>query len=76
MAQVILEKERKENPSKRVIKCMLLQAISHIIIYKKILLDCDWLVSVHLIPNSSAKICNNSAKICKKLNYLIGGKTL
>ena len=27
-------------------------------------LDCDWSISVQLIPNRSAKICNNSAKIC------------
>ena len=26
---------------------------------QEMLIDCDWLVSVHLIPNSSAKICNN-----------------
>ena len=28
------------------------------------ILDCDWSISVQLIPNRSAKICNNSAKIC------------
>ena len=34
------------------------------------ILDCDWSISMHLIPNrsakncNSAKICNNSAKIC------------
>ena len=26
------------------------------------ILDCDWSISVQLIPNRSAKICNNSAK--------------
>ena len=26
-------------------------------------LDCDWSISVQLIPNRSAKICNNGAKI-------------
>ncbi len=31
------------------------------IIYMKVLLNCDWLVSVQLIPNSSAGICNHSA---------------
>jgi hypothetical protein len=31
-----------------------------IVIYIKILLDCDWLISVQLISNSGAKICNNS----------------
>jgi hypothetical protein len=35
-----------------------------VIIYIKIILDCDWLISMQLITNSSAKICNNSAKIC------------
>ena len=37
------------------------------------ILDCDWSISVQLIPNSSAKICNksakfsnNSAKFCNK----------
>ena len=30
-----------------------------IIIYIKILLDCDWLISVQLIPNSSAIFCNH-----------------
>jgi hypothetical protein len=35
-----------------------------LVIYIEVLLDCGWLVSVHLISNSSAKICNNSAKIC------------
>ena len=34
------------------------------------ILDCDWSISVQLIPNrstkilKSSKICNNSAKIC------------
>ena len=31
------------------------------------ILECDWSISVQLIPNrsdKSAKICNNSAKIC------------
>ena len=31
------------------------------------ILECDWSISVQLIPNrsdNSAKICNNSAKIC------------
>ena len=50
--------------------------------YIKILLDCDWLISVQLIPNTSgsaifcshsAIFCNYSAKICNKL-ILIGGK--
>jgi hypothetical protein len=35
-----------------------------IIIYIKILLDCDWLISVQLIPNSSAIFCNHSAIFC------------
>ena len=26
------------------------------------ILDCDWSISVQLIPNRSAKICNKSAK--------------
>ena len=29
------------------------------------ILDCDWSISVQLIPNRSAEICN-SAKICNK----------
>ena len=46
----------------------------YLIIYKEMILDCDWSVSVQVIPNrsakiwnaASAKICNNSAKICEK----------
>jgi hypothetical protein len=34
------------------------------VLYIKILLDCDWLISVQLISNSNAIICNNSVKIC------------
>ena len=39
-------------------------SITIIIIYIKILLDCDWLISVQLIPNSSAISCNHSAIFC------------
>ena len=28
--------------------------------------NCDWSISLLLIPNRSAKICNNSAKFCNK----------
>jgi hypothetical protein len=35
-----------------------LQLISDIIIYKEMFLDCDWSVSVQLIPDRSAKICS------------------
>ena len=35
------------------------------IIYTEMILDCDWSISVQLIPNRYAKICN-SAKICNK----------
>jgi hypothetical protein len=52
--------------------------LSTVIIYIKILLDCDWLISVQLIPNSSAIFCNHSAifrnhsaKICNKLIWLV-----
>ena len=38
--------------------------ITSLIIYIKILLDCDWLISVQLIPNSSAIFCNQSAIFC------------
>ena len=41
---------------------LLLQYSSTLIIYKERYLDCDWSISVQLIPNRSAKICN-SAKI-------------
>ena len=35
------------------------------IIYKiETILDCDWSISVRLIPNSMEKICNKSANIC------------
>jgi hypothetical protein len=44
----------------------------------KILLYCDWLVSVQLIPSSIAKFCNNSEKIfnnstriCNNLIWLV-----
>ena len=36
--------------------------ITYIIIYTEMILDCDWSISVQLIPNRSAKICNKSAK--------------
>jgi hypothetical protein len=39
--------------------------VMFLIIYIKMLLDCDWLISVQLISNSSVKFCNNGAKICK-----------
>ena len=42
---------------------------SALIIYIEMILECDWSISVQLIPNSSdksAKICNKSAKICNK----------
>ncbi len=48
--------------------------ISDTIIYKEMLLDCDWSVSVQLIPNRSAKICNKSAQICKMNAKIILGK--
>jgi hypothetical protein len=35
-----------------------------IVIYIKILLDCDLLILVQLIPNSSAIFCNHSAIFC------------
>jgi hypothetical protein len=38
--------------------------VTVVIIYIKILLDCDWLISVQLIPNSSAIFCNHSAIFC------------
>ena len=38
--------------------------ISELIIYIKILLDRDWLISVQLIPNSSAIFCNHSTIFC------------
>jgi hypothetical protein len=42
--------------------------------YIKVLLICDWLISMQLIPNSSAKICNHSAIFC---NYsAIFGNTM
>ena len=41
-----------------------IQTITDLIVYIKVLLDCDWLISVQLIPNSSAKICNHSAIFC------------
>ena len=34
------------------------------IIHTEMTLDCDWSISVQLIPNRSAKICNKSAKCC------------
>ncbi len=33
--------------------------IYFIIIYKEMFLECHWSVSVQLIPNRNAKICNN-----------------
>jgi hypothetical protein len=49
-----------------------------LIIYIKILLNCDWLISLQLISNSSAIFCNHSAifcnhsaKICNKLMWLV-----
>jgi hypothetical protein len=41
------------------------KCFTSVIIYIKILLDCDWLISVQLITNRSAKICN-------KLIWLVG----
>jgi hypothetical protein len=53
--------------------------LSVLLIYINILLNCDWLISVQLIPNSSAIFCNHSAifcnhsaKICNKLIWLVG----
>ena len=40
---------------------ILFQNVFMLIIYIKMLLDCDWLISVQLISNS-AKIYNSSAK--------------
>ena len=50
--------------------------IRPLIIYIEMILECDWSISVQLIPNrsdknakicnKSAKICNNSAKFCNK----------
>jgi hypothetical protein len=34
---------------------------------EKMLLHCDWLISVQLSSNRSANLCNNSAKIYNKL---------
>jgi hypothetical protein len=57
-------------------KCGIQNSIrTTIMIYIKILLNCDWLISMQLISNSSAEFCNNSAKICNKTD-LIGGKTM
>jgi hypothetical protein len=42
----------------------LTQVVLLLIIYIKILLDCDWLISVQLIPNSSAIFCSHSAIVC------------
>ena len=39
--------------------------ITCVIIYTETILDCDWSISVQLIPSRSARICN-SAKICNK----------
>ena len=41
-----------------------LQVILMLIIYSEMILDCDWSISVELIPNRSAKVCSKSAKIC------------
>jgi hypothetical protein len=38
--------------------------VNNLIIYIKMLFECDWLISVQLIPNSSVKICNHSAISC------------
>ena len=39
------------------------------------LIDCDWLISVELISNSSAKFCDNFAKFCNK-TAKIGNKLI
>ena len=49
---------------------ILFQNVFMLIIYIKMLLDCDWLISVQLISNS-AKIYNSSAKICNKQIWLV-----
>ena len=45
---------------------ILLQSLwkTQIIIYIKVLLDCDCFISVQLIPNNSSFFCNHNAKIC------------
>ena len=39
-------------------------SITIVIIYVKVLLDCNWFISVHLIPNHSAILCNHSEILC------------
>ena len=36
-----------------------------LIMYRERYLDCNWSISVRLIPKRRAKICSNGAKICK-----------
>ena len=43
---------------------LITRLISDLIIYKERYLECDWSISVQLIRNRSAKIGNNSARIC------------
>jgi hypothetical protein len=59
---------------------LLTGSVTHYIVIK-VLLVCDWLISVQLIPNSSAKICNHSAIFCNhyepnKIELSFGGKKL
>jgi hypothetical protein len=58
-----------------------LAMVTCVISYIKVLLVCDWLISVQLIPNSSAKICNHSAIFCNhyepiKIELSFGGENL